>query len=277
MPELPEVENILQGLREKIIGRKIKNVWSDMKKPEDFSSLRGKKIIDISRRGKNIVFALSEGFFLLIHQKMTGHLLLGKWKRENCKWIPGKEGPLNDPMNLFIRMVFTFDDDSMMALSDLRRFAKVEILKEAPDLNSLGPDALEVSFNRFLEIIRNQKGKIKQVLMKQELISGIGNIYSDEILWEARVHPLKRADSLNEKEVKAIFSAMRKILKKAVKLQGDSMSDFRLVNGEKGRYQKEHKVYRRKDEECFVCKSKIRSLKIGGRTAHYCPKCQKEL
>ena len=176
-------------------------------------------------------------------------------------------------MNLFIRVLFFFEDGSMLALSDLRKFAKIELHNEKPKLN-IGPDALKVSFNDFLKKISKEKGKIKQVLMNQEIVSGIGNIYADEVLWESKVHPLKKACSLDVDEYKKIFNSVKRILKLSIKRGGDSMSDYRLINGEKGGYQKMHKVYRRENSGCFFCKEKIKRIKIGNRSSHVCPKCQ---
>lgn len=282
MPELPEVETIVLDLKEKIIGKTIKDVWTDtpniIKKPKNFSLFKkeiiGRRIEKIFRKGKNIVFVLSGNYFLLTHLKMTGHFLFGKWTFNEKRWVSQKEGPLNDPMNLFIRVVFFFEDGFMLSLSDLRKFAKMELSKEEPDFRLLGPDIFEISFDNFFEKIKNQKGKIKQVLMNQELVSGIGNIYADEILWKSKIHPLKKADSLSKEEIKLIFKFSQEILKLSLKLKGDSMSDYRRVDGSKGEFQKEHKVYRRTGKNCFACKEKIERIKIGGRSAHFCPNCQ---
>ena len=283
MPELPEVENTVRGLKKTILDKTIKDVWADtpkiIKKPKSFflfkKEIIGRKIESIHRKGKNIIFVLSKNRFLLLHLKMTGHPLIGKWELKNDKWHPIEKGPLNDPMNLFIRVLFTFSDNSMMALSDLRKFAKIELTKEEPNLISLGEDALIIKEKNFLEIIQKQKGKIKQVLMNQEVIAGIGNIYADEILWASKINPLRKANTLSKKELKNIFQEKNIILSYSIKLKGDSMSDYRLVTGEKGGYQKEHKAYRRENQNCFNCNEKIKRIKIGGRSAHFCPKCQK--
>ncbi len=279
MPELPEVENTVIGLREKVLNKKIRDFWTDtpniIKSPIDFfkKEIKGKRIEDIKRKGKNIIFLLSSGKYILLHLKMTGHPLIGEWKLKDSKWVSEEEA-MNDPMNQFIRVIF-FLEDTMMALSDLRKFAKIELFKEEPSLN-LGTDAMEISFNDFLKAITSKKGKIKQVLMNQEVISGIGNIYSDEILWESKINPFLNTKDLTKEEIKRVFKSMKEILKLSIKLKGDSMSDYRLVNGKKGNFQNKHKVYRREKKECFTCKGIIKRAKIGGRSAHYCPFCQKE-
>jgi formamidopyrimidine-DNA glycosylase len=290
MPELPEVETIVRELNREVLGRAFFDVWTDfpkmIKSPKSFDQLRkeikGKKILDIRRRGKNIIFELSENRSLLIHQKLTGHLLLGKWRLEKGKWISEIPGPLSDdPMNNFLHLIFWLDDKRQLALSDLRKFAKVELIKKEElekELKSLGPEPLEkdFSFEKFKDVLmEKKKGKIKQVLMDQEVIAGIGNIYSDEILWETKIHPFKDVSKLKEEELKEIYSAMKEILKKAIAARGESISDFRRITGEKGGFDPLRKVYRREGEKCSRCGTIIKRIKIGGRSAHFCPKCQK--
>ena len=291
MPELPEVETIVRDLNKTVLGRKIEDVWSDfkkiVKKPKHFQEfkkeIKGKKIQKIWRRGKNIIFALSKNKSLLVHQKLTGHLLLGKWQFNKGKWTSLIKGPLSeDPRNRFLHLIFWLDNGQQLSLSDLRKFAKVELwdskdLRKSKEFNALGPEPLEKSFTleKFKECLKNKKGKIKQVLMDQTIIVGIGNIYSDEILWAAKIHPVRNASKLNKDELKRIYQAMRKILPKAIELGGESFSDFRRISGEKGYFDKERKVYRREGEKCSRCQNAIKRVKLAGRSAHFCPKCQK--
>ena len=170
----------------------------------------------------------------------------------------------------------------MLALSDLRKFAKVilgetEEMENLPELARLGPDAMDANFkfSDFSQIILSESRKIKQVLMDQEVVAGIGNIYSDDILWKAKIHPLKSANKLSKKDLKEIWKAMKSILKKALKLRGTSTSDFRDTVGKKGRYGDVRLVYQREGEKCSRCGAEIKRIKIGGRSAHFCPKCQK--
>jgi len=292
MPELPEVETIVRELNREVLGRAFFDVWTDfpkmIKKPKSFEEFRKeikrKKILNIGRRGKNILFDLSGNKTLLIHQKLTGHLLIGKWKVASGKWISEIPGPLReDPMNKFLHLIFWLDDKRQLALSDLRKFAKVELwdkeaLEKSEEMKSLGPEPLEkdFSFERFKEALsKKKKGKIKQVLMDQEVIAGIGNIYSDEILWQAKVNPFKEIKKLSDEEMKKIYEAMKEILKKAIAVKGESISDFRRITGEKGGFDPLRKVYRREGEKCPRCGKIIKRVKIGGRSAHFCPKCQK--
>lgn len=290
MPELPEVETIVKDLNKNILGRKIEDVWSDalklIKKPKSFQSfleeIKGRKIKNVKRRGKNILIFLSGNKTLLIHQKMTGHLLLGKWNMKNGKWQPEEKGPLDDPMNRFLHIIFYLNNGKMLALSDLRKFAKVEIwdnndLENSDEMKKLGPDPLEekFSFEKFKKILADKKGKVKQILMDQSVIVGIGNIYSDEILWLAKIHPLRLISSLQNKDLMRIYRSMKKILTQAIKLKGDSMSDYRLISGEKGGYQNVQKVYKQEGKECQRKDGGIiKRIKIGARSSRFCPKCQ---
>jgi formamidopyrimidine-DNA glycosylase len=289
MPELPEVETTVRDLKKTVLGRIFVDVWTDAKKmikrPKRFKDFKkeliGKEILDIKRRGKNILFFLSSGKILLIHQKLTGHLLFGIWKKEGGIWKSKIEGPLKeDPMNKFLHLIFFFKDGWQLALSDLRKFAKVEILTKEElekELSKLGPEPLDkdFTFEKFKErILKKKGGKIKQVLMDQEVIAGIGNIYSDEILWKAKIHPFKRVSKLSEEELKRIYKAMREILPKAIEVGGESISDYRRPSGERGGFDPLRKVYRREGEKCSLCGTIIKRIKIGGRSAHFCPKCQ---
>ena len=290
MPELPEVETIVRGLQERVLFRTFFDVWTDfsriVKKPKKFGQfkkeIKQRKIQRIWRRGKNILFDLSGEKTLLIHQKLTGHLLVGYWILDNGYWKPKNHGPLEEKINTYIHLLFTLDNGQMLALSDLRKFAKVEFWDKKELINSkefkeLGPDPLEKNFTlkRFKEaILKKKKGKIKQVLMDQTVIAGIGNIYSDETLWEAKVSPFKEIKQLKDKEIKKIYDAMRRILEKAIRLKGASVVDFRDVKGRKGRFDRVINVYRREGKLCPRCEAKIEREKIGGRSTHFCPECQ---
>jgi len=308
MPELPEVETIVRDLNKSVLGQKIEDVWSDfkkitrlrqgfggqVKKPsfKNFKKeIKGRKILKIRRRGKNIIFELSGNKILLIHQKLTGHLLIGNWKLSRLtgsrlagkieNWEPLKKGPLEEPVNRYIHLMFWLSSGLMLALSDLRKFAKAELwdkkdLEESEGFKSLGPEPLEKSFTfeKFKETLRQAQGKIKQVLMDQNVIAGIGNIYSDEILWQSKIHPFHDVSKLKKDELKRIFQATKEILPKAIKLGGESISDYRRLSGEPGYFDKERKVYRRTGEKCLRCGTIIKRVKLAGRSAHFCPKCQ---
>lgn len=288
MPELPEVETIVRELRKKIIKKKIKKVWTDfpkmIKKPASWEAFRkkikGKTIHAIERKGKNIICQLSQDLSLLIHQKLTGHLLYdGQWKQEQGIWQPGKKGAIqNDPANRFIHLIFFLDNGKQLALSDLRKFAKIELWDKAAlkkEMEKIGPDALAISLEQFRAIIKARRMKIKQLLLEQSLIAGIGNIYSDEALFRAGIHPLTPAARLNDKEIKLLYKELRKILKKSISLQGESFSDYRKPDGKKGGFDPYIKIYRRQGKQCFNCGTIIKKGRLGSRSFHYCPRCQK--
>ncbi|HHE76646.1 MAG TPA: DNA-formamidopyrimidine glycosylase [Candidatus Parcubacteria bacterium] len=292
MPELPEVETTIRELNKnrafKVLNARFIDVWTDspklIKKPKSFKffkeKIKNKKIKKIWRKGKNIVFTLSDNFYLLIHQKLSGHLLAGKWTREDSQWRPKNPKYLKDRVNTYIHLMFFLNNGGMIALSDLRKFAKVELLKRPEiekELSAIGIDPLEkgFTFSKFQEALKNKKGEIKKVLMNQQTIAGIGNIYSDEILWEAKINPLRKACNLSKKELKTLYLATKTILKKAIKTKGSSVVDYRRISGEKGGFEKILKVYRKEGQKCPRCGAIIKKTKIGGRTAHYCPNCQK--
>ncbi|RJQ14319.1 bifunctional DNA-formamidopyrimidine glycosylase/DNA-(apurinic or apyrimidinic site) lyase [Candidatus Parcubacteria bacterium] len=296
MPELPEVETVVRGLNRKVRGLKIKDVWSDW--PKYFKPhlslfkfkkhVVGKKINIVHRRGKNILFNLSDGHVLLIHQKMTGHLLIGNWiynpkgdgrTRTSGFWRPVSHGPLQDPRNDFIHLMFFLNNGRQLALSDARKFAKVlcgprEEIFGKKDISSLGPEPLDAgfAFEKFKDLFKNKKGRIKQVIMDQNFIVGIGNIYSDDILYSAKVHPLSRVENLPDSILKKIYKATRTILQKAIRLGGTSIDDFRNIDGKKGYYDKARLVYQK--EKCPKGHF-IKRIRVGGRTASFCSKEQR--
>lgn len=290
MPELPEVQTIVDDLKKKVVGRRIVNAWSDwqkmIKKPKNFTAFKrdiaGKKILSVERKGKNIIFNLSKNKILLIHQKLTGHLLVGKWKSVNGNWKSLIKGLLEEKVNDYIHLILSLDNGKMIALSDLRKFAKVildnkDCIENLPDLKDLGPEPLDKNFKfeKFKDLMKKETRSIKQVLMDQEVIAGIGNIYSDEILWESKISPFKKTNRLLEVELKKLYLAIKGILSYALKLRGTSISDYRDTAGEKGKYSDVRMVYQRGGEPCPRCGAKIVRIKMGGRSAHYCSICQK--
>ena len=290
MPELPEVETIARELKKRIIGLKITDVWADREKPfkqagglkKFLKEVKGRKIVDVRRRAKYVVLDLDGPKAIFIHQKISGHLLYGKWEMRNGKWEAKEKGPLSDdPRNQYLRIIFFLNNGYQVALSDLRRFGKVMLVSDKEienlkELKKLGPEPLEISFEEFKKLFIKKKGRLKPVLMDPYFIAGIGNIYSDEILWNAGYHPLKRVESLGEKDLKKIFDSIKKILKKAIQYQGDSVDDYRLPSGKKGRYQEIQNAYQKTGQKCKKHDGGIiQRLKVAGRSAHFCPRHQK--
>lgn len=286
MPELPEVHTTVEGLRKVILGKTIESVWSDfhigskhgkrktIKNKRYFVEFRkktvGAKIKDVERRGKNILINISGEYTIVVHMKMTGHLMVSGYNKE-------------DPFNKYIHFRVSFRDGKEMVLSDMRKFANIcitetENLKDHERLKNVGTDALKISEKDFKSKISNKKGwPVKSALMDQSAVAGLGNIYSDEILWKTGVHPLSKADEIPDKKLGDIFKTMKKILRFSIRHGGDSKSDYRNAFGEKGRFQNFHKVYGRKGKKCDKkdCGGIIERMVIKGRSSHFCPVHQK--
>ncbi len=299
MPELPEVQTTVTGLKQHVLGLRICDVWTDykssyfkgsetIKDPLYFKRFKklliNKKIISAERRAKNILIGLDNGKTILIHMKMTGHLLYGhylfKVSPKNNPWQPIEPESLKDPFNRHIHFVITFNNGRRLALSDMRKFAKVtlidtESLHDSEHLNKIGPEPLEKNFTlqKFNERLNlKSNGKIKQVLMNQSIIAGIGNIYADESLWRAGIHPATIVKNVPANERKNLFNAIKKNLSHGIKLGGDSMSDYRNIDGEKGKFQEQHSVYQRAGMKCLKkgCGGIITRIVVGGRGTHFC-------
>jgi len=286
MPELPEVQTIVNELNEKIAKKTIKDVWVGKEKLiKNFSAqeLKEKKIIEVQRRAKYIVIELSDDYILLVHLKMTGHFLLGKWKIENNQSISIIEGPIkDDPYNNYVHIIFYLDSGEELGFSDLRQFGKIELytkkeFENLKEINELGPEPFSEQFtlDYFEKIIKSSKTNIKKLLLEQEKIAGIGNIYSSEILFFSKINPERKTETLEDEEIRNIYEAIKIILKKALELKGTSMSDYRRLEGVKGNYQSSVLVYGRKGMKCKDCDGIIRYVKIGARGTFYCPHCQK--
>ncbi len=304
MPELPEVETTVNGINDVLPGLSITDAWTDygasfhagknhIKNRDYFPLFKkeivGKKFVRAERRGKNILIHLSGGTTILIHMKMTGHVMYGRYAKTAEKrdpWKPFDKGPLEDPYNAFIHLVLTLSNGRHLVLSDVRKFAKVSATKTAElpaheDLKHLGPEPLQKNFDLKLfkeRLLQRPTWKIKAALLSQELIAGIGNIYSDEILWHGSVHPLRRVEKITPAEWKKMFVGMKETLKKGIRFGGDSESDYRNIKGEKGAFQKRHEAYRRTGQPCRKrgCGGIIQRIKVAGRSAHFCDKHQKE-
>jgi len=244
MPELPEIETIRRELASEIIGKK----------------LAGVKVTGVRRRAKVLMIDLADGSSLVFHLKLTGQLLLDT--------KPGKH----------TRAVFKFADGTNLVFNNVRGFGWYKRVKDTSEIEKdFGPEPLTKDFTlkKFREILsKRTKAKIKPLLMDQHFIAGIGNIYSDEILFASGVRPQRRVKTLNEKEIKRIFQKMKKILKEAIEYQGSSIQYYVDVRGQKGKYVKYHQVYRREGKPCKKCGAIIKRIKINGRSAHFCPACQ---
>ena len=307
MPELPEVTTTVNGLNKKISNLSINSVWTDLAKKnqtiKQFKStikdaiffekfkkeIIGKKILNVKRRAKNILINIEENKTILIHLKMTGHIIYGDYvynKKEN-KWNPDikERRELHDPYNRFIHVVFSLSNNKQFVFCDSRKFGKVTLIPSNSEnnnvhLNNIGPEPLDKNFNyeKFKQrLLLRKNNNIKTVLMDQSIIAGIGNIYSDEMLWLSSINPESKPIKIPEKQLKNLFTSMKEILTKGINFGGDSMSDYRNIDGKKGNFQNHHNVYKKKNEKCGKkgCNGVILRKVINGRSAHFCDTHQK--
>ncbi len=274
MPELPEVETTVKSLKKEVLGRTFVRVWEENN--SILKKANNRTVKDIIRKGKNIVFVFDNNLGMFVHLRMTGHFLIGKWNMVSEVWRSNKK-ILQDKKNGYIRVMFFLDNGKQLALSDQRKFADIYVapLKDINKyLASLGPEILLVKEDEFVSMIKGKSREIKPLLMDQYFISGVGNIYASDSLFLAGVHPRKNSKLLTDKQIKKIHSSLHKVLKKSLLLQGDSTSDFRLIDGGWGGYQKHHLVYNRDGEKCVNCSDIIKKIKVGGRGTYFCPSCQ---
>ena len=280
MPELPEVETIRRGLQEKIKNKQIKdvivNISKIIKKPslgEFITKIKGKKIKEVDRRGKYIIIHLNSRDKLIVHLGMTGLLIYPYDNKITEKKINPKHNHL----------IFTFTDDTQLVFNDVRRFGKIFLvsnINEIETLSKLGVEPLEDYFTEevFIQVLnKKKKGKIKPFLMNQKFITGLGNIYANEVLYRSNIHPLRLISSLNKKEVRNLYQQIKLVLSEAVELRGSTVADeaYRDTNGEKGKFAKKLQVYARKGEPCIKCGHPIEVVRIEGRSSFFCPQCQK--
>ena len=271
MPELPEVETVIRGLKKTMLGKTIHKVEVFYPKvikqelPKFSHSLENSAIEKISRRGKNILISLSNNKTWLTHLGMTGHLFFQK------------SNNLPKAKHDILKIRFK-NNSGELRFEDMRKFGRTYIVEENPlkAIEKLGPEPLKVSFKQFEEIFSATKRKIKPALLDQSLLAGIGNIYADESLFEAKIHPETRTDRLSSKKLSDLHQAIRKIIKKAIQTGGSSVRSYVDVEGKKGYFQIFHKVYGKEGEKCPRCKAKIKRIVVGQRSSHFCPRCQRK-
>lgn len=263
MPELPEVETIVRSLAPRLVGRRIlaaefrclRVLRGD---PEQTASrLAGKRIRGIRRAGKFILIELQSGGMFTVHLGMTGKLLMNG--------APGRH----------THAILTLDRGALL-YEDQRQFGRLELSEAVPQrVEQLGPEPLEVSFEEFAARLRRHKTRIKALLLNQSFLRGVGNIYADEALFRARIHPLAVASRLRAPRIRRLHDAIIEVLGEAIELGGSSISDYVDSEGRQGSFQLRHRVYQRTGEPCIVCRRPIRRTLVAQRGTHYCPKCQR--
>ena len=281
MPELPEVETVARGLRQEILGRRILSVTLGK---TDFiddpaaleQHLPGRQIESIERYGKFMLLRLSgvnrEALVsengdgapasLLVHLGMTGQI---------------SPTPAAQPLEKHTHVCLLLDDGRELRYTDARRFGRIAYLTKdllAQELTGFGADPLEVSKEDFADRICGRRARIKALLLDQSVLRGVGNIYADESLWKAKIHPARLGAKLSKKEAGTLRRVLQEILRKAIELRGSSISDFLDAEGEPGEYQRHHRAYGREGKGCYRCKAPIRRALVAGRSSYFCPRCQ---
>ncbi|MFQ5987313.1 MAG: bifunctional DNA-formamidopyrimidine glycosylase/DNA-(apurinic or apyrimidinic site) lyase [Dehalococcoidia bacterium] len=269
MPELPEVETIKRELAPKIVGRSFRGVILNWPKAvqipsaEDFSRrLIGKTIKELERRGKYLILRLFSGEALILHLRMSGSLLL----KTSCTE--------SDP---YTRAIFLFDDGTELHFSDRRKLGQMWLVKdESTVVARLGPEPLAPGFTpqALGERAKKRSAPIKAVLCDQTFLAGVGNMYADEALFAARIHPLRKGNSLSPQEVERLHGALRRVLEEAIARWGASISDYRRPGGELGAAQFLFRVAHRGGEPCPVCSAPIERIPLRKRGTYFCPRCQ---
>lgn len=274
MPELPEVETIRRSLAVKLPNRTVTDITvrdARLREPVNEERLnqliRGRKVMSLSRRAKYLLIHFDGGSCLILHLGMSGRLLLLSAMQ---------------PFDKHDHVIFAFDNDTELRLRDPRRFGSVAAVIEAelsehPPLRRLGPEPLspECTALYLFARSRNSKKPVKNFVMDQQIIVGVGNIYASESLFLARIHPLRAAGRISYLRWQNLLSAIKRVLTAAIKQGGTTLSDFRDSDGEMGYFQVKLRVYGRAGLPCYNCSTAIRSCVLGGRSTFYCPKCQK--
>lgn len=283
MPELPEAEITRRNLKP-LLGKKIAGFWSNWPRALRItasrrkinSDIKGRVILDIRRHGKAIFLGLSSKEpkshnterLLVFHQRMSGSLLI----KPKTQIMQGKTA--------HIHAKIFFEDESELWFEDPRKFGviwygKLEEVRAEKYIASLGPDALKINFEEFLSRFRKHKGIIKPVLLRQDVLAGIGNIVADESLWRSKIHPRTPVARLPDSKLRKLFQSVKKVLETSIKAKGTTLRNWKGPDSERGGFQKYLKVYGRKNSRCYRCRSLILRLVVANRGTWICPECQK--
>jgi formamidopyrimidine-DNA glycosylase len=270
MPELPEVETVVRGLRDPLIGRTITGVTFDWPRalgtPDSAifpARITGQPVRAVNRRGKYVMISLDPDT-LIIHLKMTGRLYV----------VPDGAG---DHADRWVHFTFQLDNAHQLRFSDSRKFGRVYLVSDPAEVvGDLGPEPLDDAFTLdvFRARIAGRSGHIKPLITNQQFIAGIGNIYADEALWASRIHPLRAADTLSDDEIAQLYTAIRSVLRDGIAWEGASVNWYRKPDGTKGSAQEGLQVYGRAGEPCPRCGHPIERIVVGQRGTHLCTACQ---
>ena len=266
MPELPEVQTVVTTLAPRVVGRRIDrvvHVRQDMVTPDGLDlakNLTGRRIVDLSRRGKRIVFAMDDGNAFFIHLGMTGRLLVER---------------ADTLLAIHTHLILDLGAQQQLRFRDPRRFGEIRWLGCDGCEQGMGPEPLTMRAAQLAAKLRDTTRAIKNALMDQRVVAGLGNIYVDESLFDARIHPLARADRLSPEQVSALVKSIKKVLNRAIRHRGSTLRDYVDADGNAGGFQRLHRVYDRESKPCPRCRTPIERIVIGGRSTHFCPDCQR--
>jgi len=270
MPELPEVETVVRAIRPSLVHQTITHFETDwpnqIKSPKDSvqftDRLIGQKIVDVHRRAKYIVIEL-ENEYLIIHLRMSGHLSVADADSPYDKYVHGR---------------FTLSNGQELRFRDVRKFGTFDLVVDKEIvLGKLGPEPLEDSFTADVlrERLHNRKSKMKPLLLNQTFVAGVGNIYADEALFRAKIHPERTADTLTQSDIVALHEAIRHVLSLGIAREGASIDTYVQPDGRKGDMQNAVEVFRRTGMPCYICGTEIVRIKLAQRSTHFCPNCQR--
>lgn len=284
MPELPEVETIRRDLTKQVIGKRIKKVTIKksrlVKNPDGFfiKILRGNKIIKIDRIGKLIIFVLKNNLYLLTHLKMTGQLIYIKQKNRTIGGHSFASDQMDYP-NQYTYIMIEFADGSNLYFNDIRTFGYMQIVNKQElflikERFGIEPLTKNFTVTNWKKIFKNRKTNLKALLLNQQLIAGIGNIYADEICFAAKVRPMRQINKITNQEIEELFRQTKKIIKQAIAKRGTTFNNYVDTFGRRGNFVKHLQVYGRGQKKCKICKTDIKKIKLAGRGTHFCPHCQ---
>lgn len=290
MPELPEVETVRRGLVDLLVGRVVKSVTSDWAKSfpnakNDVDAfLLGAKIIDVRRRAKVLMIDLNTGYSLVIHLKMTGQLVYVSDKDERFGAGHPNESLIGSLPDKSTRVILALDGGKLF-FNDQRKFGWVRLLPtiEIENLDffkKVGPEPLSVAFTPdvFIErVMRRKNSNIKSVLLDQTVLAGVGNIYADESLWGAKIHPSTLVRNIQNSRLKILYKELRYVLELSIEKGGSTDKNYVNAEGKKGSYMSFARVFRRENLPCPRCGTTIEKIRVAGRGTHICPQCQKEM
>jgi formamidopyrimidine-DNA glycosylase len=265
MPELPEVHTVVQTLAPRVVGRMVLRVVharADMITPTGFdlaAALTGRKVTDLLRRGKRIVFHLDDANAFFIHLGMTGRLSVA---------------PATAPLEIHTHLILDLSENQQLRFRDPRRLGEIRWLGCTLGDDSMGPEPLAMRTSHLAARLARTGRAIKNALMDQSVVAGLGNIYVDESLFAAGIHPLTPADTLSKEQIAALSRSIKKVLRRAIRHRGSTLRDYVDADGVAGGFQRLHRVYDRKGKPCPACKTPIDRLVLGGRSTHFCPRCQ---